>query len=121
MIAALRLLVILSVFVAVLFWWRLGWQSAALLAIGALISGTSLWEWLRLMSAVMTRMDAGESARPIGIVLVGFFLRLGLTVVILYVSLRYIDGAVYALAVGLGLGVLSLTLEGLRLMKRWTL
>ena len=55
-----------------------------------------------------------------GLVLSGFFLRLGLTVVLLYVSLKYLNGSVWALAAGLGLGVFALTVEGLRLMKAWT-
>jgi hypothetical protein len=53
-------------------------------------------------------------------VLVGFFLRLGLTVVLLYVSLKVLNGSVYTLAAGLALGVFTLTVEGLRLMKAWT-
>ena len=88
--------------------------------VGAGISAASLWEWLRLMSAVMERMDIGGRARPMGMLLVGFFLRLGLTLVVLYVSLRYLNGSVFALAAGLGLGVLSLSIEGLKLMKQWT-
>ena len=44
---------------------------------------------------------AAEKARPMGRVLVGFFLRLGLTLVLLYVSLKYLNGSVYALAAGL--------------------
>ena len=54
------------------------------------------------------------------LVLFGFFLRLGLTVVLLYVSLKVLNGSVYALAAGLALGVFALTVEGLRLMKAWT-
>jgi hypothetical protein len=53
-------------------------------------------------------------------VLVGFFLRLGLTLAVLYVSLRYLNGSVWALAAGLALGVFTLSVEGLRLMKAWT-
>ncbi len=120
MLAALRLLAVLAVLATALFWWRSSWQSAALLLVGAAISAASLWEWLRLMSAVMERMDAGGKARPMGMLLTGFFLRLGLTVAVLYVSLRYLNGSVYALATGLGLGVLSLSVEGFRLMNRWT-
>ena len=101
-------------------WWKGGWQSAALLAVGALISGSGLWEWLRLMTAVMARMDIGEKARPLAPVMIGFFLRLFGTVAVLYVSLRYLNGSVYALAAGLGLGVVALTIEGLRLMQAWT-
>ena len=118
--SALRLLVVITVVAAPAVWWKLGWQSAALLLVGAVISGSGLFEWLRLMSAVMVRMDGGGTARPMGMVLFGFFLRLGLTVVLLYVSLRVLNGSVYALAAGLALGVFALTVEGLRLMKAWT-
>ena len=117
---ALRLLVVVTVVVAPLLWWKLGWQSAVLLVVGAAISGSGLYEWLRLMTAVMVRMDGGAKARPMGMVLLGFFVRLGLTVVLLYVSLKVLNGSVYALAGGLALGVFSLTVEGLRLMKAWT-
>jgi len=117
---ALRLLAVVTVVAAPLLWWKLGWQSAVLLLVGAVISGSGLYEWLRLMTAVMVRMDGGAKARPMGMVLLGFFLRLGLTVVLLYVSLKILDGSVYALAAGLALGVFALSVEGLRLMKAWT-
>ena len=117
---ALRLVALGTAVGVPLIWWKSGWQSAALLAIGALISGSGLWEWLRLMTAVMARMDLGETAKPLAPVMIGFFLRLIGTVAVLYVSLRYLDGSVYALAAGLGLGVFALTVEGLRLMQAWT-
>jgi len=117
---ALRLLVVITVLAAPLVWWKMGWQSAVLLLVGSLISGSGLYEWLRLMTAVMVRMDGGGKARPLGMVLFGFFLRLGLTVVLLYVSLKVLNGSVYALAAGLILGVFALSVEGLRLMKAWT-
>jgi hypothetical protein len=120
MLSALRLLTVITLVAAPLVWWKLGWQSAVLLLVGAVISGSGLWEWLRLMTAVMVRMDGGEKARPLTMVLLGFFLRLGLTVVLLYVSLKVLNGSVYALAAGLALGVFALTVEGLRLMKAWT-
>jgi hypothetical protein len=72
------------------------------------------------MTAVMARMDGGTAAKPMTMVLVNFFLRLGLTVVLLYVSLKLLNGSVYALAGGLALGVFALSVEGLRLMKAWT-
>ncbi|HTC76101.1 MAG TPA: hypothetical protein VK684_11035 [Edaphobacter sp.] len=118
--SALRLLAVITVVAVPLVWWKLGWQSAVLLLVGALISGSGLYEWLRLMTAVMVRMDGGGKARPMGMVLAGFFLRLGLTIVLLYVSLKVLNGSVYALAAGLALGVFALTIEGLRLMKAWT-
>jgi hypothetical protein len=124
MLSAIRLLAILCLVVMALFWWKSGWQAALLVVIGSAISMASLWEWLRLMTALNERMDAaktpGHKPSPMGMVLFGFFARLGLTVVVLYVSLKYLHGTAFALAAGLGLGVLSLTIEALRLMKRWT-
>ena len=120
MLRALRLLAVITVLALPLVWWKLGWQSAVLLLVGAAISGSGLWEWLRLMSAVMERMDVGGTSRPMAMVLTGFFLRLSLAVVVLYVSLKYLDGSVYALAAGLGLGIFALTFQALRLVKAWT-
>jgi len=122
--ASMRLLAIFCAIAGALFWWGSGWQSALLLVLGALISATSLREWLRLMTAINQRMDAGlragEKASPMGLILFGFFTRLGLTLVVLYVSVKYLHGTVFALAAGLGLGLLSLAIEALRLMKRGT-
>jgi hypothetical protein len=117
---ALRLLAIVSVAGGLLLWWKQGWQSAALLMVGGVISASGLWEWLRLMTAVMSRMDVGGVAKPMAMVLLGFFLRLAATVALLYVSLKVLNGSVYALAAGLALGVFALTVEGLRLVKAWT-
>jgi hypothetical protein len=86
------------------------------------------------MSAVMARMDvsaaaeigeavpvqSGPAARPMGLVLTGFFLRLALTVAVLYVSLKTLHGSVIALAAGLGLGIVSLTIEAIRMARTWT-
>jgi hypothetical protein len=118
--SALRLIAVVTVVAAPLVWWKMGWQSAVLLVVGAAISGSGLYEWLRLMTAVMVKMDGGGRARPMGLVLTGFFLRLGLTVALLYVSLKVLNGSVYALAGGLALGVFALTVEALRLMRAWT-
>lgn len=120
MLRALRLLAVVSVLGAAILWWKLGWQSAALLGVGAVISASGLWEWMRLMSVVMSRMDEGGTAKPMAMVLLGFFIRLGATIVLLYVSLKVLHGSVYALAAGLALGVFALTVEGLRLVKTWT-
>jgi len=117
---AIRLVVVVTLAAAPAVWWKAGWASAALLVVGAAISGSGLFEWLRLMTAVMVRMDGGGAARPMGLVLTGFFLRLGGTLVVLYGSLRYLNGSVWAMAAGLTLGVFALTVEGLRLMRVWT-
>jgi hypothetical protein len=124
LLRTLRLLVVLTAAGMALVAWKLGWRSAVLLLVGAAISGSGLWEWMRLMSVVMARMDAaggdGAAAKPMGLVLTGFFLRLAGTVVVLYVSLKYLNGSVLALAVGLGLGIFSLTVEAVRMARTWT-
>lgn len=120
LVRTLKLLAVLTVVGMVGIWWKIGWQSAVLLLVGAAISGTGLWEWMRLMAAVMARMDAGAKAKPMGLVLTGFFLRLGLTITVLYGSLKFLHGSVIALAVGLGLGILSLTFEAIKMARAWT-
>jgi hypothetical protein len=122
-VRALRLLAVITVVAGLVVWWKMGWQSAALLAVGAAISGAGLWKWLRLMTAVMAKMDdtsGDQIARPKGRVLGGFFLTLGLSLAALYVSLKFLNGSVYALAGGLAMGVFALTFEALRLVKAWT-
>ena len=120
LVRTLRLLAVLTLVGMALVGWKLGWRSAVLLLVGAAISGSGLWEWMRLMSAVMARMDAGGEGRPMGLVLTGFFVRLGLAIVMLYVSLKYLNGSVIALAVGLGLGIVSLTFEAIKMARAWT-
>ena len=121
---ALRLLLVLALLALPLIWWKLGWQSGALLVVGAGISASGLWEWLRLLTAVMKRMDQGAKGgvpmRPMALVFFGFFVRLVLVVGVLYGSLKLLQGSVVAIAVGLGLGIVSLTVEGLRLVRAWT-
>jgi len=122
--SALRLVAIAVALGAPLLWWKMGWPSAALFAVGAIISGSGLFEWLRLMTALMARMDAGGAkpapARPLAPVLIGFVLRLGFALALLYGSLKFLHGSVYALIAGLALAVAALSIEGLRLLRSWT-
>ncbi len=125
MLAAMRLAAILAVAVAALFTWRVNWQSGLLVLIGAAISAASLWEWLRMITAVNQRMDAkpaasGQNSRPMGSVVFGFVARLALTVVVLYASLKYLHGTAFALAAGLALGVVSLSVEAVKLLRGGT-
>jgi hypothetical protein len=123
LLRSLRLLAVLTLLGMALIGWKLGWRSALLVLVGAAISGSGVWEWMRLMSAIMARMDAGEGGgapRPMGMVLTGFFLRLALTFVVLYVSLKFLNGSVIALALGLGLGIVSLTFEAVKMARAWT-
>jgi hypothetical protein len=128
--SALRLVAIAVALGVPLIWWKRGWPSAVLFLVGAVISGSGLFEWVRLMTALMSRMDANAAdatedaparpVKPMAPVLIGFFLRLALAVVLLYGSLKLLDGSILALAAGLALGVFALSIEGLRLVKSWT-
>ena len=118
---ALRLLLVLSLAVLPLVWWRMGgWRSGAMLVVGAAISGSGLWEWLRLLTALMPRLEGGGKASPMALLLVGFFMRLAIVLAVLYGSLRFLEGSRVALAVGLGLGIFALTIEAVRLARVWT-
>src|ERR1700712_26868 len=116
--AAIRLASIAVLVTVPLLWWKLGGASAGLFAVGAVISGSGLFEWLRLMSALMSRMELGTPEKPVLVkplapVLIGFFLRLGLAVVLLYGSLKLLHGSIPALAAGLVLGIFALLIQAL--------
>ncbi len=125
---AARTVAVLALIGTPIAWWRGGWRSALLLVVGAVISGSGLWEWRRLMAALTARMEPREgehivgARRPsIGFALAGFFLRLFVIVAVLYVSLKYLNGSAVALAAGLAMGVIALTIEGLRMLQRGTI
>jgi hypothetical protein len=118
---ALRWVAILGVAGVVVTWLAASWQSAVLFVVGAAIAATGLHESQRLMLAVLSRFDEGGQSKPVAGVLIWFFLRLILAGVVLYVSLRSLQGSVYALCAGLGLAVVALTIESIRLLRAWTL
>lgn len=116
--AALRLLAVLAAVAAAVFAWRAGWRSGVLVLVGATISGASLWEWQRMVTWMNQHMDAGQTVKPTGSVLAGFGLRLIVTLAVLYGSVKFVHGTVLALAAGLALGVLALSVEAVRLIRR---
>lgn len=96
----------------------LGWQTWLLFLSGAVISATGIFEWLQLLSAMMSRMEEGRTPTSITRVLIMFFLRLALAGLLLYASLTSLNGSVYALVAGLAVSLISLTVESIRLMNR---
>lgn len=125
---SLRIVGVLTVLFAPVAWLRGGWQSTALLLVGAAISASGLWEWRRLMAALTARMEArperaitAGKAPSIRFALAWFFVRLLLVLAVLYVSLSYLNGSALALAAGLAMGVAALTFEGIRLLKSGTI
>lgn len=96
---------------------RLGWQTGLLFLAGAAISWTGIWEWRSLSERIFAHLDNRQEPGTTRRTLVLFFLRLGLAIALLYVSLRCLDGTVYALVTGLGLAVVALTFEAIRLLR----
>ncbi len=103
-----------------LIWLAWGWQSVLLFLVGAAIAATGILEWRQLMSAIVSRLDAGGTPRPIGPVLVWFFLRLAAAAALLYVSLKSLEGRISALIAGLALAMLALLIEAIRLLRLWS-
>lgn len=114
---AIRLTAILAAILFIVLAITIGWQSGVLLLVGALVSASGLWEWQRLIQAVNARLDQQENPRPMGPVLIAFFLRLLVAIGLLYGSLKCFHGSVFALVAGLALAVIGLSIEAVRLLK----
>ncbi len=93
-----------------------GWRTGAMLLVGAAVSLASLWEWQKLMAAIMAKLDDKKDVGSARVIL-GFFLRLFVAAAVLYVSLRSLHGSVYALLGGLLLAVVALAIEAGRLLR----
>jgi hypothetical protein len=94
-----------------------GWRSGLMFVVGGAIAATGILEWRQIMMAVITRLDAQATPRPLGPVLFWFFVRIGAAAAVLYVSLRSLDGKVAALLIGLALALAALLIEALRLLR----
>ena len=101
----------------VLWVWR-GWQTWLMFVVGAVISATGIFEWLQLLSAMMSRMEEGRTPTPMARVLILFFVRLALAAALLYASLSSLHGSIYALLAGLAISLFALLVESARLMAR---
>src|SRR5271156_402132 len=103
-------------------WIAWGWRSMVLFLVGGAIAATGILEWRQLMSAVLARMEAPGAEthappRPLGPVLFWFFARFAAAAVVLYVSLRGLEGKVQALLLGISLALLALFMEAIRLFR----
>ena len=114
---ALRLVLILGAALALVFTFARGWQSGLLAVAGTAVSYTGILEWRSLALAVFARLDSQQQPRPMGRTLAMFFVRLAAVGAILYVSLKFLNGTVYALIAGIGLAVVALSIEALRLVR----
>lgn len=114
---AFRNTLILGLIPALVLWIASGWRNAAMLATGALISAASIFEWRRLARIINAHMRKQKARRGTVMVVVSFLLRLFFFVAAIYVSLKCFQGSPIALLCGLGLAVLTLVWEALRLLK----
>jgi len=124
---AIRLTAILLAIGIPLVWWKMGGGSAVYLLLGGVISGSSLWQGLRLMTVVMRQMDAQNQANgaaqrspSLTPVFLGLVLHAGIALVVLYVTLKTLNGSAYALGAGFLAGVFALSVEAFRIMRAWT-
>jgi hypothetical protein len=114
---AIRDTLILGLFPALALLIASGWRNAAMLAVGALISAASILEWQRLIRLINAKMDKQKTPRS-ALLVVGFFvLRLTVFAGAIYGSLICFHGSVVALLCGLGLAVVAMAWEALRLLK----
>ena len=114
---AMRNSTVLAVLIAAGVWIGSGWRNAAMLAVGAAISVASIYEWLRLARVINARLDRQKPAAHSGVVVLFFVLRLTLFAVVIYGSLKLIQGSGIALLCGLALAVTTMGWEALRLLR----
>ncbi len=83
---------------------------------GALISAASIFEWQRLARVISAKLEDQKTPRSAPAVVVFFVLRLILFAGVIYGSLKCFQGSAVALLCGLGLAVLTIMWEALRLL-----
>jgi hypothetical protein len=94
-----------------------GWRVGVFCLAGMTVSVISLYEWQQLIAFINARLDNQKPPRPTGWVMTMFFLHLGFAATVIYVSLKFSRGKPYALIAGLGLAVLALSIEAVRLIR----
>ncbi len=115
---SMRNIAVLGLILAGLLTAFFGWRTGLMLLVGAAVSFTGVWEWRRLVAAINSRLDAQVAPQSLGRTIFTFLLRLTMVGAVLYGSLRYLEGSVYALIAGLSLAMLMLTVEAFRMPKR---
>jgi uncharacterized membrane protein len=114
---AIRNTLILGVVSALVLWKAASWRDAAMLAAGTAISAASILEWQRLIRLINARLDKKQAPRGGFMVAVFFVLRLTVFAGVIYGSLKCFHGSAVALLCGLGLAVLAMVWEAIRLLR----
>jgi hypothetical protein len=114
---AIRDTLILGLIPALVLLFASGWRDAAMLAVGAAISAASILEWQRLIRLINAKLDKQKTPRSALLVVSFFVLRLTVFAGAIYGSLKCFHGSVIALLCGMGLAVVAMAWEALRLLK----
>jgi hypothetical protein len=114
---AFRLTLILGAIASLIVWKATTWRDASMLATGTAISAASILEWRRLIRFLNAKMDRKESGSGAAVSAVLFVFRLMVFGGAIYVSLKCFRGSVVALLSGLGLAVLVMAWEAVRLLR----
>ncbi len=119
---ALRITLITGTLASLILWKAAGWRNAAMLATGMAISAASICEWRRLVRVINYHFDrASREQKPpprdTVLAAVFFLLRLAIFAGAIYGSLKCFRGSVVALLCGLGLAVLAMLWEAVRLLR----
>jgi hypothetical protein len=93
------------------------WRSGAMLATGAAISAASIMEWRHLVRVFNARMDRQRTPGSAAVVVIFFVIRLAVFAGAIYGSLKCFQGSVVALLCGLGLAVMTVGWEVIRLLR----
>ncbi|HEX3893050.1 MAG TPA: hypothetical protein VHW46_10800 [Terracidiphilus sp.] len=94
-----------------------GWRNGAMLLTGAAISAASILEWGHLVRVFNARMDKQRTPGSAAVVVIFFVIRLAVFAGVIYGSLKCFQGSVVALLCGLGLAVVSVGWEVIRLLR----
>jgi len=114
---ATRITITFGVLASLALWISSGWRNAAMLASGAAISVASIFEWKRIIRIVNAALDKQQLPGGTAVVVVFFLLRLLVFAGVIYVSLKCFRGSVVSLLCGLGLAVLAVLWEAIRLLR----
>ncbi len=114
---AARVTALLGLALALLLGLAMGWANGALLAVGALISIASIYEWARLIRLFNARMDAQRMPRGATLSVMLFLVRLLFFAAAIYGSLKFLHGSAFSLIGGLALAVLALVWEALKVLR----
>jgi hypothetical protein len=114
---AIRITIVFGILAALALWISSGWRNAAMLASGAAISTASIFEWKRIIRIVNSALDKQHLPGGTAVVVFFFLLRLMVFAGVIYVSLKCFQGSVVSLLCGLGLAVLAILWEALRLLR----